>query len=182
MNIVIIGAGGIGFDVAEFLIHRDKSPDAEDPASWLSAWGVADPQQARGGVVPMQFPKSAREVTLMQRSGGKLGAKLGKTTGWIHRSTLKHGGVAMVGGLNYDEITDNGVKVSYASNGDDGGDEIFPADNVILCAGQVPKRELYDAMVEQAGSNVHLIGGAHEASELDAKRAINQGSRLAAKL
>ncbi len=177
-SVVIVGAGGIGFDVAEYLIHTDYSPDAQDPASWLSAWGVADPEVARGGVVSMQFPKSPRKITLMQRSEGKLGAKLGKTTGWIHRSTLKHAGVAMVGGLSYKEISDSGLKVS---NKDD-VDEIFPADNVILCAGQVPNRELYDTLVAQLGSNVHLIGGAHEAAELDAKRAINQGARLAARL
>ena len=177
-DVVIIGAGGIGFDVAEFLIHTQSSPDVDNPASWMSAWGVADPASSRGGVVPMQFPKSSRNITLMQRSDGKLGAKLGKTTGWIHRSTLKQAGVAMIGGLQYDEINSTGVKVSYKS----AGDETFPADHVILCAGQVPRRELYDALVGQIGSNVHLIGGAHEAAELDAKRAINQGARLAAGL
>ncbi len=181
-QVVIIGAGGIGFDVAEFLIHSDASPDVQDSASWLSAWGVADPEDSRGGVVAAKFPKSPRGITLMQRSEGKLGAKLGKTTGWIHRSTLKQAGVAMVGGLSYEEITDAGIKISYNDTNSSAGDETFPADNVVLCAGQVPNRELYDMLVEQLGSNVHLIGGAHEASELDAKRAINQGARLAAKL
>jgi len=98
--------------VAEFLIHTDSSPDALDPASWLSAWGVADPADSRGGVVATNFPESPREITLMQRSAGKLGAKLGKTTGWIHRSTLKHAGVAMVGGLQYVDISDAGIKVT----------------------------------------------------------------------
>jgi len=181
-KVVIVGAGGIGFDVAEFLIHTESSPDALDPASWLSAWGVADPADSRGGVVAMNFPKSPREITLMQRSAGKLGAKLGKTTGWIHRSTLKHAGVAMVGGLQYDGISDEGVKVTFA----DEGDETFPASHVILCAGQVPRRDLYNSLIEGVSSsnvpNVHLIGGAHEAAELDAKRAISQGARLAANL
>ncbi len=177
-RVVIIGAGGIGFDVAEFLIHSESSPDTLDLSSWLSVWGVADPEDARGGVMPMNFPKSPREITLMQRSSGKPGAKLGKTTGWIHRSTLKQSGVAMIGGLTYDEISGSGVKVTF----DGQGDETFPADHVILCAGQVPNRELYDALSKREGSQVHLIGGAHEASELDAKRAINQGSRLAARL
>jgi len=181
-KVVIIGAGGIGFDVAEYLIHSESSPDSLDLASWLSAWGVADPADSRGGVVAMNFPESPREITLMQRSAGKLGAKLGKTTGWIHRSTLKHAGVAMVGGLQYGDISNDGVKVTFAGD----GDETFPADNVILCSGQVPRRELYDSLMEQADSDVHpkvhLIGGAHEASELDAKRAINQGARLAANL
>ena len=181
-KVVIIGAGGIGFDVAEFLIHTEASPDALDPASWMSAWGVADPADSRGGVVPMRFPQSPRSITLMQRSAGKPGAKLGKTTGWIHRSTLKHAGVAMVGGLQYNAISDDGVQVTFAGE----GGETLPADNVILCAGQVPRRELYDSLLEQRGSNerpvVHLIGGAHEAAELDAKRAINQGARLAAGL
>lgn len=126
----------------------------------------------------MNFPRSPRDVTLLQRSDGKLGAKLGKTTGWIHRATLKHAGVAMVGGLSYDEISDAGLKVTFADN----TDETFPADHVILCAGQVPRRELYDALTERDDVSVHLIGGAHEASELDAKRAINQGARLAATL
>lgn len=181
-KVIIIGAGGIGFDVAEFLIHTESSPDALDPASWLSAWGVADPADARGGVVQMKFPKSPREITLMQRSEGKLGAGLGKTTGWIHRSTLKHAGVAMIGGLQYKSISDDGVEVTFSSD----GDETFPADHVILCAGQVSRRELYDALKEQGQSKVHpkvhLIGGAHKAAELDAKRAINQGARLAAEM
>ena len=177
-RVIIVGAGGIGFDIAEFLIHSEESADAEDLASWLSVWGVTDPALSRGGVVPMNFPRSPRDVTLLQRSDGKLGAKLGKTTGWIHRATLKHAGVAMVGGLSYDEISDAGLKVTFADN----TDETFPADHVILCAGQVPRRELYDALTERDDVSVHLIGGAHEASELDAKRAINQGARLAATL
>ena len=177
-RVIIVGAGGIGFDIAEFLIHSEESADAEDLASWLSVWGVTDPALSRGGVVPMNFPRSPRDVTLLQRSDGKLGAKLGKTTGWIHRATLKHAGVAMVGGLSYDEISDAGLKVTFADN----TEETFPADHVILCAGQVPRRELYDALTERDDVSVHLIGGAHEASELDAKRAINQGARLAATL
>ncbi len=177
-RVVIIGAGGIGFDIAEFLMHSESSPDAQNTDLWMSAWGVTDPADARGGVVDMQFPKSLRDITLLQRSEGKLGAKLGKTTGWIHRSSLKHAGVEMRGGLSYEAISDDGVKVSL--NG--AGEETFPADNVILCAGQVPNRTLYDNLVDQLGANVHLIGGAHEASELDAKRAINQAARLAAAL
>jgi len=175
-RVIIIGAGGIGFDVAEFLIHTEDSADALDLASWLSVWGVTDPALSRGGVVPMDFPRAARDVTLLQRSEGKLGAKLGKTTGWIHRATLKHAGVAMIGGLAYDEINDDGLQVTFA----DSTQETFPADHVILCAGQVPRRELYDVLVERDEVTVHLIGGAQKASELDAKRAINQGARLAA--
>ena len=177
-RVVIIGAGGIGFDVAEFLGHTESSADALDLSSWLSVWGVADPEDQRGGVVAMNFPPSHRDITLMQRSEGKLGARLGKTTGWIHRSVLKHSGVAMVGGLSYDSIDATGVKVTFS----DGSTELFPADNVVLCAGQVPRRDLYDALTDGGSSNVHLIGGAHTASELDAKRAINQGARLAAEL
>lgn len=125
----------------------------------------------------MNFPNSPRDITLLQRSEGKLGAKLGKTTGWIHRASLKHGGVAMIGGLGYDEITDDGLKVTFS----DKTEETFEADHIILCAGQVPRRDLYDTLVERNAS-VHLIGGAHKASELDAKRAIDQGARLAATL
>ena len=181
-QVLIIGAGGIGFDVAEFLAHTDSSPDAHNLASWLSAWGVADPSDARGGVVQMQFAQSTKQITLLQRTNGKLGAKLGKTTGWIHRATLRQAGVQMVAGLSYEEINDDGLQVRYA----DGSEEIMPADQIILCAGQVPRRDLYDALAgltnDKGSSRVHLIGGAHEASELDAKRAINQGSRLAARL
>ena len=181
-QVLIIGAGGIGFDVAEFLAHTDSSPDAHNLASWLSAWGVADPSDARGGVVQMQFAQLTKQITLLQRTNGKLGAKLGKTTGWIHRATLRQAGVQMVAGLSYEEINDDGLQVRYA----DGSEEIMPADQIILCAGQVPRRDLYDALAgltnDKGSSRVHLIGGAHEASELDAKRAINQGSRLAARL
>jgi len=176
-QVVIIGAGGIGFDIAEYLIHSDASPDAHNLASWQTAWGVTDPSEARGGIVDRQFPESMRNITLMQRSAGKPGAKLGKTTGWIHRSTLKQAGVAMIGGLQYNAISQAGVKVALNEK-----ETIFPADNVILCAGQIPNRGLYDVLTEQPDDNVHLIGGAFEAAELDAKRAINQGARLAARL
>jgi len=169
-------SAGIGFDVAEYLVHTDESASTEDLASWMSAWGVADPVDARGGVVNMQNAAPAREVAMLQRSEGKLGAKLGKTTGWIHRAQLKKAGVSMLGGLQYDEITDTGLKVSF----NDGHTEELPADNIVLCAGQVPQRTLFDTLSEETELSVHLIGGAHQASELDAKRAIDQGSRLAA--
>ena len=114
----------------------------------------------------------------MQRSDGKVGGKLGKTTGWIHRANLKKAGVQMFGGLSYENIDDKGLHIKYE---DGGNTEILDVDNIILCAGQLPKRDLFDAL-QQQGTKAHLIGGADEAAELDAKRAISQGARLAARL
>lgn len=178
-KVAIVGAGGIGFDVAEFLISGGHSTTTDLPA-WLAEWGVASPAQARGGVdgIQPQIPTPAREIYLIQRSEGKVGARLGKTTGWIHRANLKKAGVKLFGGLTYEAINDDGLTVKYK---DGGNDELLNVDNVVLCAGQVPRRDLYDALKGQ-GKTVHLIGGADEASELDAKRAINQGARLAATL
>lgn len=178
-KVAIVGAGGIGFDVAEFLISDGHSTTTDLPA-WLAEWGVASPAQARGGVdgIQPQIPTPAREINLIQRSEGKVGARLGKTTGWIHRANLKKAGVKLFGGLTYEAINDDGLTVKYK---DGGNDELLNVDNVVLCAGQVPRRDLYDALKVQ-GKTVHLIGGADEASELDAKRAINQGARLAATL
>lgn len=181
-RVAIIGAGGIGFDVAEFLVSGGESV-TEDLQAWLNEWGVVSPAQARGGIQSssdhLQQHTSKREVYLMQRSEGKLGAKLGKTTGWIHRLTLRKAGVKMFGGLSYEEVSQDGLKVRYEDNGNT---ELLEVDNVILCAGQLPKRTLYDELQAAGKMPVHVIGGADKASELDAKRAINQGARLAATL
>ncbi len=176
----IVGAGGIGFDVAEFLVHQGKSTTV-DLDAWLQEWGVVDPEIARGGVDGIQplHREPAREIYLMQRSGGKIGAKLGKTTGWIHRANLKKAGVRMFGGLSYEAINDNGLSVRYEG---DGNQETLGVDNIVLCAGQVPRRDLYDALRQEITAPVHLIGGANEASELDAKRAISEGAVLASTL
>ncbi|MCI2395512.1 NADPH-dependent 2,4-dienoyl-CoA reductase [Aliiroseovarius sediminis] len=179
-RVAIIGAGGIGFDVAEYLAQAGDSP-TEDLEEWLAEWGVTDPTKVRGGLSPdgPQPEPPARQVTLMQRKAKALGKGLGKTTGWIHRATLRMKGVEMVGGVNYERITDQGLMVSTGEARED--PRVIEVDNVILCAGQVSDRSLADAL-EARGKTPHVIGGADVAAELDAKRAIDQGSRLAASL
>ncbi|WP_133488987.1 NADPH-dependent 2,4-dienoyl-CoA reductase [Aliiroseovarius marinus] len=179
-KVAIIGAGGIGFDVAEFLTQAGDSP-TENLEEWLSEWGVTDPGAARGGLAP-EGPKPeapARQVVLLQRKAQALGKGLGKTTGWIHRATLKMKGVEMQGGVNYERISDEGLMVSSGEAREN--PRVIEADNIILCAGQVPERTVFDQLAEK-GITAHIIGGADVAAELDAKRAIDQGSRLAASL
>ncbi|MGW0547791.1 oxidoreductase [Streptomyces altiplanensis] len=178
-RVAVIGAGGIGFDVAEFL--TDTSTSADDAASlspevFFAQWGVDTEYGARGGLRTPVRPPQARTVHLIQRKATKVGAGLGKTTGWIHRTELKHRGVTMVAGAAYDRIDDEGLHVTV-----DGEQRLIPVDTVVLCTGQEPRRELYDAL-HAAGLPVHLIGGADVAAELDAKRAIRQGTELAATL
>ncbi len=180
-RVAIIGAGGIGFDVAEFLTHGDHPSTTLDLPAWKAEWGIADPAQARGGLAasgPRVTPP-ARQVTLLQRKKGKLGAGLGKTTGWIHRTTLKMKEVQMVSGVNYERIADEGLLVSYGDKRED--PTWIACDTVVLCAGQVPLFSLATEL-EAAGRKPHRIGGALEAGELDAKRAIDQAARLAARL
>ena len=177
-RVAIIGAGGIGFDVAEYLVHNGHSPTL-DLDEWLAEWGVVDPAETRGGVKVPEPQQPAREVSLLQRKSGKLGAGLGKTTGWIHRATLKMNGVRMIGNVNYERIGDEGLLISYGENRED--PTWLEVDNVILCAGQLPMKELVEPL-ESGGVATHVIGGADVATELDAKRAIDQGSRLAATL
>lgn len=171
----IIGAGGIGFDVGEFLVHEGPSP-ALDPARWMAEWGVDPNFEARGALARPQPEAPARKVWLLQRSPGKPGARLGKTTGWIHRATLKAKGVKMLGGVEYLGVDDDGLRIRI-----DGQEQTLPVSHVVVCAGQEPRRDLHAALLD-AGVDAHLIGGADVAAELDAKRAINQGSRLAAGL
>jgi 2,4-dienoyl-CoA reductase (NADPH2) len=178
-RVAIVGAGGIGFDVAEFLVTPPGHSPTLDLPAWLAEWGVANPQQVRGGVVRPQPAPPARRVTLLQRKAGKLGKGLGKTTGWIHRAALQMKQVEMIGGVNYERITRGGLFVSYGEGRKDG--QLIECDTVVLCAGQEPLRELQAPLVA-AGLKVHRIGGADEAGELDAKRAIDQGTRLAAVL
>jgi 2,4-dienoyl-CoA reductase (NADPH2) len=175
-RVAVIGAGGIGFDVAEFLVTPAGHSPTLNLKEWLAEWGVADPETVRGGVVRAQPAAPARKVTLLQRKAGKLGKGLGKTTGWIHRAALQMKQVEMIGGVNYERITPQGLFVSYGEKRQDG--QLIECDSVVLCAGQEPLREL-EAPLRAAGIAVHLIGGAHEASELDAKRAIDRGTRLA---
>ena len=176
-RVAIVGAGGIGFDVAEFLVHQGPSP-TQNPALWRREWGVGDPKAAPGGLAS-EGPRPeapAREVWLLQRRAEKPGRGLGKTTGWIHRAALQMKGVKMLGGVSYREITAEGFVIER-----DGKEEILNVDDVVLCAGQVPQRTLADQL-EAMGRTVHVIGGADVAAELDAKRAIDQGARLAAQL
>ena len=177
-KVVIVGAGGIGFDVAEYLVDDGHSLTLDLPA-WQREWGVADPAEVRAGLRRPQPSAPARQITLLQRKAGKLGAGLGKTTGWIHRQALKMKQVEMLAGVNYEAITADGLWVSYGEKHKDA--QLIAADTIVLCAGQEPLREL-EAPLRALGARVHLIGGALEAGELDAKRAILQGTRLACTL
>lgn len=172
-RVALVGAGGIGFDLAEYLTHHGVSPTL-DPALWRREWGMSDPDTDRGGLTPAKPEPPAREVWLLQRRAEKPGRGLGKTTGWIHRASLQSKGVRMIGGVRYDAITDAGLQIHR-----DGAAELLAVDTVVLCAGQVPERGLADRLIA-AGIAVDVIGGADVAAELDAKRAIDQGVRLAA--
>jgi 2,4-dienoyl-CoA reductase (NADPH2) len=177
-RVAVVGAGGIGFDVAEYLVTGEHSPTL-DLALWQREWGVTDPELARSGLAAPQVDPPARKVYLLQRKATPLGKGLGKTTGWIHRASLKMKRVEMIGGVNYERIDERGLHVSF-------GDArtqptVLEVETIVLCAGQEPLRELYEPL-RAAGRSVHKIGGADVAAELDAKRAIDQGSRLAASL
>lgn len=179
-RVAVVGAGGIGFDVSEFLVHAGQSP-TENLPDWMVEWGVADPADHRGGLAPEgPRPESpARAVTLLQRKAEKHGKRLGKTTGWIHRAALKMKDVEFVGGVNYERIDADGLHVSFGEAREN--PTLISADDIVMCAGQVPDRTLADALSEK-GIAHHIIGGADVAAELDAKRAIDQGTRLAATL
>lgn len=179
-RVAVVGAGGIGFDVAEALVQDGESPTL-DPGLWREEWGVSAPWENRGGLEP-EGPKPhppAREVHLLQRKAEKPGRGLGKTTGWIHRASLAMKRVRMQGGVNYERITPEGLWISHGPNRET--PELLAVDAVVLCAGQVPERAL-SAELDRRGIPHHLIGGADVAAELDAKRAIDQAARLAARL
>ena len=169
----LIGAGGIGFDVAEFLVQDAPSPTLDIPR-WFAEWGVRPDFEGPGGLTRPHVEPSPRKLWLLQRSGGKPGAKLGKTTGWIHRSTLKSKGVVALANVEYLGVDDAGLRIRVA-----GVEQLLPVDHVVVCAGQEPLRALADPLIA-AGRRPHLIGGADVAAELDAKRSIAQGSKLAA--
>ncbi|WP_428956636.1 FAD-dependent oxidoreductase [Streptomyces sp. cg35] len=174
-RVAVIGAGGIGFDVAEYLTDGGEKA-SQDPATYFRLWGVDMDYADRGGLKRAERPAPPRQVHLVQRKTSKVGAGLGKTTGWIHRTELRHRGVTMVAGATYDRIDDAGLHITV-----DGEPALIPVDTVVLCAGQEPHRTLYDDLVA-AGRTPHLIGGADVAAELDAKRAIKQGTEVAAAL
>lgn len=174
-RVAILGAGGIGFDVAEFLTDGGEGA-SQDPETYFRQWGVDTSYETRGGLRAPERPRPPRQVHLLQRKTTKVGAGLGKTTGWIHRTELKHRGVTMVAGASYTRIDDEGLHLTI-----DGEAKVLPVDTVVLCTGQEPRRGLYEELLA-AGRTAHLIGGADVAAELDAKRAIDQGTRLAATL
>ncbi len=179
-SVAVIGAGGIGFDVSEYLVHAGESP-TENLPEWMREWGVTDPGETRGGLAP-EGPRPeapARAVTLLQRKAEKPGKRLGKTTGWIHRAALQMKNVKMKAGVNYERIDAQGLHISYGEARE--RPEVIACDTIVLCAGQVSDRTLADALQER-GVSCHVIGGADVAAELDAKRAIDQGTRLAATL
>ncbi|SNY41150.1 2,4-dienoyl-CoA reductase (NADPH2) [Arsukibacterium tuosuense] len=174
-NVAIIGAGGIGFDVAEYLTE-DNSLTLQ-PDAWLKEWGVDKSYQSRGALLPDSMPEpAARKIYLMQRKDSKVGAGLGKTTGWTHRASLKKKGVESMAGVNYLKVDDSGLWLEV-----NGEERCLDVDNVIICAGQVPQRALQQGLTD-LGIRHHLIGGADVAAELDAKRAIRQGAELAAQI
>ena len=176
-SVAIVGAGGIGFDMAEFLAHdiEHESPSMSVEA-YMQEWGV-DMGYSEGGALQKAAPApSPREIYLLKRSVGKHGKKLGKTTGWIHRASLAMKQVNMLGNVTYHKVDDEGFHI-YVSD----KYQVLPVDNIIICAGQEPLRELQQALVD-AGQTVHLIGGADVAAQLDAKRAIKQASELVATL
>ena len=174
-RVAIIGAGGIGFDTAEYLSHEGESASL-NPQKFYDEWGIDTSYAHVGGLKQPELEKSEREIYLLQRKTAAVGAGLGKTTGWIHRTGLKHRDVKMIAGASYDKVDDQGLHITV-----DGQTTVLEVDHVVICAGQ----ESYTVMYEQLkadGKNVHLIGGAKEAGELDAKRAIRQGAELAAVL
>ncbi len=176
-RVAVIGAGGIGFDVSEYLAHEGEST-ALNIDAWLKEWGIDKTLEARSGIegINAEAHPSPREIFMFKRSKGKFGGNLGKTTGWIHRSTLKKKKVQFINEVQYTKIDDVGLH--YIQNEEQ---KVLAVDNVIICAGQLPFKELFEPL-EAKGIKVHVIGGADIAAELDAKRAINQGSRLAAEI
>jgi 2,4-dienoyl-CoA reductase (NADPH2) len=176
-RVAIIGAGGIGFDVGEYLLHDPSHPLPLPVAEWTREWGVDLQATTSGGLVKPAAPEPVRQIFLMQRKTSKLGAGLGKTSGWVHRATLVRNGVEMLAGVQYDKIDDAGLHITIG-----GQQRLIEVDNVVICAGQDSLTELMPAEGESGGPRFHKIGGAALAAELDAKRAIKEGAELAARL
>ncbi|WP_405397084.1 FAD-dependent oxidoreductase [Maribacter sp. Asnod2-G09] len=176
-RVAVIGAGGIGFDVSEYLAHEGEST-ALNIDAWLKEWGIDKTLEARSGIenIQAEIHPSPREIFMFKRSKGKFGGNLGKTTGWIHRSTLKKKNVQFINEVQYTKIDDEGLH--YTQNNEQ---KILEVDTVVICAGQLPFKELLEPL-QAKGIKVHVIGGADVAAELDAKRAINQACRLAAEI
>ncbi|WP_332644106.1 NADPH-dependent 2,4-dienoyl-CoA reductase [Aeromicrobium sp.] len=176
-RVAVMGAGGIGFDVSEFLLH-----DADESIEhWMERWGVTDPSLERGGLATKLKAPPKREVFLLQRKNSELGKGLGKTSGWVHRQTLKDSDVEMIKGVTYDRIDDAGLHITLRKGEDNEESRVLDVDTIILCTGQESVRDLVEPL-EALGKPVHVIGGADVAAELDAKRAIKQATELAARL
>jgi 2,4-dienoyl-CoA reductase (NADPH2) len=179
-SVAIVGAGGIGFDVGEFLLHDPAVPLPVTAAHWCAEWGVDLQAQSNGGLVPAATPQPYRKLYLLQRKTTKPGAGLGKTSGWVHRAVLQRNGVEMLSGVEYRRIDDAGLHITMG-----GVERVLAVDHVVMCAGQEPLAELMpsaDAATAAAEPRFHCIGGAALASELDAKRAIREGAELAVRL
>jgi 2,4-dienoyl-CoA reductase (NADPH2) len=176
-RVAVVGAGGIGFDVSEFLLHDANVPLPISLDNWLHEWGVDLQAKAGGGLVAPTPEEPVRQIWLLQRKASKLGATLGKTSGWVHRAVLQKKGVQMIGGVEYRKIDDQGLHIMV-----NGEERVLEVDNVVICAGQDSLTELMPAAKPESGPRFHLIGGAALAAELDAKRAIREGAELAAQL
>lgn len=174
-RVAIIGAGGIGFDIAEYLSQPNQCSDL-NPQNFYDEWGIDTEYSHAGGIKTAKVQKSAREIYLLQRKSSVVGAGLGKTTGWIHRLTLKNRQVQMMAGVSYQKIDDQGLHISI-----DQQPQLLAVDHIIVCAGQESLRDLYEQLQDD-GLRLHVIGGAQQAGELDAKYAIRQGAELAAKI
>jgi 2,4-dienoyl-CoA reductase (NADPH2) len=174
-RVAVIGAGGIGVDVSHYL-----TSEPEDLEDWFAHWGVGDPALHRGGLTEKKPRTPAREVWLLQRRTSRIGKDLGKTSGWAHRAVLRDSGVHLVPGVTYDRVDDDGLHITETGPDGTSTARVLDVDHVVVCAGQESVRGVYDELAGRDG--VHLIGGADVAAELDAKRAISQGTRLAAAL
>jgi 2,4-dienoyl-CoA reductase (NADPH2) len=184
-TVAVVGAGGIGFDVSAFLVATpaERADDHRKPSiileAWKAEWGAADPREVRGALIAPAPAPAAQAVYLLQRTKGPQGTRLGKTSGWVHRASLKAKGVQQLSGVNYERIDDDGLRISFGH--DHCGRRVLAVDNVVICAGQNSVRDLEEGL-RRRGLHPHVIGGAARAAELDAKRAIRQGTELAARL
>jgi 2,4-dienoyl-CoA reductase (NADPH2) len=176
-RVAVIGAGGIGFDVSEFLLHHPGEPLPQPRDAWLDEWGVDLTVRERGGLKAPLPARPVRDIWLLQRKAGKLGAGLGKTSGWVHRAALVRNGVRMLDGVSYLEISERGLKIAR-----EGAEQWLDVETIVICAGQDSLRDLQPAAPPAEGARYHVIGGAALATELDAKRAIREGAELAARL
>ena len=181
-TVAVMGAGGIGFDVSEYLTHEGESTTLNVDA-WMKEWGVDITNSVRGGLVKAEVEASPRKVIMMQRKASALGKGLNKTTGWVHRAVMKMKGVEQIGGVSYDKIDEQGLHITI-TKGEESTQRVLDVDNIVICAGQVSVTELHETLKvdESKTFGLHLGGGAEFAGELDAKRAIKLASELAASL